>query len=159
MKAALICFLISISVSGIAQSSSSFSQGAIGNWEGSGTLFNFQASFKMQWNQVLNDKFMRLVFENKFTDPSGNERIMNAHAYYDLESKKGQWFDSRGLILPLKLEIEDNMMTVFWGDESTERGKTVYSVIDGNKINVKDFVFQKDVYQAFGEAQYEKLEE
>jgi hypothetical protein len=90
-------------------------------------------------------------------DPSGNERIMSAHAYYDLENHKGQWFDSRGLILPLKLESEDNMLTVFWGDENTERGKTVYSIIDGKHINVKDYVFQKDAYQAFGEAQYEKL--
>ncbi|NNF35793.1 MAG: hypothetical protein HKN68_16915 [Saprospiraceae bacterium] len=159
MKAALICFLFSISLTASAQNSPSFSTEAIGNWEGTGTLFNFQASFKMQWNQVLNDKFMKLVFENRFTDPSGIERIMSAHGYYDMENLKGQWFDSRGMILPLKLELEGKKMTVYWGDENTERGKTEYSIIEGNQIIVKDYVYRKDAYQTFGEAQYERLKE
>jgi hypothetical protein len=159
MKSAFTTLFIFIATFGLTQSSTDFQNTIIGNWNGKGTLFGTQASFSMEWGQVLNKKFIKLVFENKFEDQSGVERVMNAHAYYDLTSMKGQWFDSRGMILPLRLEINDNMMTVFWGSDNTEQGKTVYSILDGEKMNVQDYVLRNENYQAFGEAQYEKIKE
>jgi hypothetical protein len=157
MKHVIIYFLISFSINVFAQTSTNFSHEVIGDWKGNGTLFNYPASFKMEWNLVLDNKFLKLEFENRFSDPSGNERIMNAHAYYDLKNEKGHWFDSRGMILPFKFELKDKMMTVFWGDERSERGKTVYSFIGNNGIHVIDYVFTNGNYQPFGDAKYEKL--
>jgi hypothetical protein len=55
-----------------------------------------------------------------------------------------------------KLEVTENSMTVFWGAESTEKGKTIYTFMDKG-INVKDFIFRNDRYLPFGNANYVKL--
>ena len=90
MKAALTTFFLLMASIGMAQSTSDFQNTAKGNWKGKGTLFGASASFKMEWDNVLNQNFMKLVFENRFTDPSGVERVMNAHGYYNISSGNGQ---------------------------------------------------------------------
>ena len=137
-----------------AQSHGSFSETILGTWKGTGTLFNKEASFSMKWENELNSKFMALSFENKFTDDSGVERIMNAKAFYNLKQNKGVWFDSRGMMLPSDLQVSDESMTVLWGDEKSERGKTIYSLIDAQHLSVEDFVFKEDSYLPFGKANY-----
>ncbi|TAI48826.1 hypothetical protein [Flagellimonas allohymeniacidonis] len=139
-----------------AQTQGVFSETLLGGWNGTGTLFNQKASFKMQWENELNSKFMVLNFENRFNDKSGVERVMNAKAYYNLEQNKGVWFDSRGMILPLVLEINNDSMTVLWGDQETEKGKTIYSLVDDEHMSVEDFVFKDNSYMLFGRALYLK---
>ncbi len=151
------CFLIFFGTIN-AQSTTSFSDLIIGNWVGNGTLFGQKATFKMLWEYELNDKFIKLIFENSFEDGSGIERVMRANAYYDFKQNKGFWFDSRGLMLPISMIIEDHAMTVLWGDDTTEKGKTIYSIIDNEHIKVEDFVFKDNKYLPFGEAEYVKLE-
>jgi len=113
----------------------------------------------MKWENELNAKFIKLTFENRFTDKSSMERVMNAYAHYFLGQNKGYWFDSRGIILPLSLDINENSMTVLWGNESSEKGKTIYSIADEKNLIVQDFVFKDDSYEPFGEAKYKRLEE
>lgn len=149
-------FLTSGSLQG--QSDQSFSAAIVGNWEGSGSLFGQPAEFSMRWSQDLHQNLLSLTFENRFVDNSGTERVMKARAFYHLIQNKGQWYDSRGMMLPLKLELQDEELTVFWGDDKTEKGKTIYS-ISGETVNVKDFVFRNDIYQPFGEASYKKIKE
>ena len=140
-----------------AQSSQNFTNTILGTWDGNGTLFNQKASFKMKWENDLNDKFIKLTFENSFKDGSGTERIMKASAYYNFEKNKGYWFDTRGMMLPLKLEINDSSMIVLWGDEFSEKGKTVYSINDKKQLNVQDFFFRDNSYFLFGEATYKRI--
>ena len=142
-----------------AQASKDFAKTIIGSWQGKGTLFDQEASFEMTWENTLNSKFIKLSFKNSFKDQSGVVRVMKAHAYYRLTQNTGYWFDSRGVMLPLKLEIEGNSMTVLWGEASSERGKTVYAMDDSNHLSVQDFVLKGDSYALFGEAIYRRLEE
>ena len=111
----------------------------------------------MKWENALNDKFIKLNFKNSFKDRSGAERVMKASAYYNFKQKKGYWFDTRGMMLPLKLEINENSMIVLWGDKLTEQGKTIYSINENRQLNVQDFVFKDDSYFLFGEATYKKV--
>ncbi len=150
----LVYFLIfTCSQAGFTQSEKSFSEDILGDWAGNGTLFGQEAQFTMKWEQVLNKKFLKLEFKNQFADKSGTERIMTASAYYDVEQKRGYWFDSRAMMLPLILEIDDREMLVFWGDESSEKGKTYYRILK-DEISVEDFVFREGQYVKFGEATY-----
>ncbi len=142
----------------VAQTSESFVKAVIGNWQGKGTLFNQEASFHMKWENALSSKFVKLTFKNSFKDKSGVDREMNAHAYYRLMQNTGYWFDSRGIMLPLTLEISENSMTVLWGDASSERGKTIYSIDNLNHISVQDFVLKGGSYALFGEATYKRSE-
>ena len=142
-----------------AQAVDGFTKAIIGEWQGNGTLFNREASFQMKWENALNSKFIKLTFTNSFKDKSGVEREMNAEAYYHLAQNAGYWFDSRGIMLPLKLEISENAMTVLWGDASSESGKTTYAIDDSNRVLVQDFVLKERTYVLFGEASYQRSEE
>ena len=106
----------------------SFFEDVIGEWEGKGSLFGMEASFKMKWTNELEGKFVRLTFQNKFTDQNGIERIMDAHAYYDPSLSNGTWFDTHGMMLPLQLNIEENVLIVLWGNAETRQGKTIYTI-------------------------------
>jgi hypothetical protein len=141
-----------------AQPSKDFTNNVLGAWVGTGTLFQQKASFGMKWENVLNSKFIKLSFENRFVDQSGVERIMKANAYYNVKQNKGYWFDTRGVMLPLKLDIKEDSMTVFWGDEFTETGKTLYTIVN-NELSVQDYVFKNNSYFHFGKAIYKKEKE
>jgi|GEM_PF-1479977 len=142
-----------------AQSSQNFTNTILGSWQGNGTLFEQKATFNMKWENALNAKFIKLSFENSFKDNSGVERGMKASAYYNLKQNIGYWFDSRGTMLPLKLEINEQSMVVLWGNELTETGKTIYTIIDKEHLWVQDFVYKDDSYLLFGEATYERIKE
>lgn len=139
--------------------SQSFFQNALGQWEGDGTLFGMAASFKMSWSQELNGQFYKLEFENRFSDQTGTERVMTAHGYYSPDLSKGQWYDSRGMILPLKMELEGSKLTVLWGSPESEEGKTIYTIESSNRILVEDFVKRNGTYATFGNASYARLDD
>lgn len=133
-----------------------FTERVLGVWAGTGQLFGTPASFSMKWNYTLNKKFLKLQFTNSFRDKKGNTRSLSSEAFYNLSTKKGYWFDSRGVMFPLELTIINSSMVVLWGDEkSPERGKTIYT-IENNTCSVEDFVFRNDNYLNFGKATYEK---
>jgi len=155
----VLLFLLSIVGSLQAQSNQDFANTILGNWIGNGALFKQKATFNMTWKNDLNDKFIKLSFENKFYDNSGVERVIKASAYYNLKQNKGYWFDTRGMMLPLELEISEQSMVVLWGNELTEKGKTIYSIIDKEHLKVQDFVFKDNSYLLFGEATYERLKD
>lgn len=153
----IICllFILLIFDNTCAQEKLTFNESIIGKWEGQGALMGNEASFSMNWKNTLGDKFLKLTFQNQFADKSGVKRIMKANGYYNLKTMKGYWFDSRGYMLPLSLEVTEASMTVFWGDETSEKGKTIYTLV-GKDINVKDFIFRNDKYLSFGNASYTK---
>ncbi len=153
----LLFFLVSIDSN--AQSQKDFFQKIKGDWIGEGNLFGAPAKFSMNWEIVLADKFARLSFHNEFKDGNGTTRSMDAEAFYKFDpnaSITGNWFDTRGLILPLKCEVKDNTLIVLWGDKATEQGKTEYQLISENQIAVKDFVMRNGEYAEFGGASYKR---
>ena len=81
----------------------------IGSWEGQGELFGSKVSFRMEWEWVLGEKFVRLEFENGMQGPDGVDPILQAVAFYRLIGEgrlEGTWFDSRGMVLPLQASTE-----------------------------------------------------
>ncbi len=128
----------------------------LGKWTGKGALFSYEARFIMNWKEILHDKFVLLEFENQY-DRDGTSYSMQAVAIYNFNQNpvSAIWYDSRGKILPIKAEMDKNILTAFWGDENSEKGKTVY-VSKGNTIEVSDFVWREGSYQLFGSALYTK---
>jgi hypothetical protein len=151
VKITLILFYLSINTS--AQAQKTFAERALGSWEGTGTLFGMEARFNMEWENTLNGKFLKLTFQNRFKDQRGKERVMDAHGYYNIADGKGQWFDSRGQVLPLLLSMDKKTLKVFWGDDGTEQGKTIYMIV-GKKMAVEDYVMKDGMLSPFGKAEY-----
>lgn len=126
-----------------------------GNWKGEGQLFGTLAKFEMTWTETLGSQFIRLEFQNSFERNSVTYE-MQAMAMYRFGDAKisGTWYDSRGQTLPLTATYENHTLTVLWGDENTEQGKTVYKLTDYKEIVVTDFVLKEGVYSEFGKAKY-----
>ncbi len=153
MKQHYILLLLSLSLSLSSFGQKTFADRALGQWEGTGTLFGMEARFTMLWEKTLNDKFLKLTFQNRFMDNKGTVRVMDAQGYYNTATGKGQWFDSRGQNLPLLLEIDKKTLKVFWGDDGTEQGKTIYMIV-GKKMAVEDYVMKDGLLNPFGKAEY-----
>jgi hypothetical protein len=150
-------FLGLFSLLSFAQPELQFPEQIMGEWKGTGALFGKEASFSMKWEAPLGNHFLNLEFHNSFSDANGVERSMDAEAYYGLKTGQGYWFDSRGQVLPLHFEISGNTMTVFWGDETSEMGKTIYT-INPSGVTVEDFVYRGQEYAPFGNAAYFKAD-
>ncbi len=128
------------------------------NWIGSGVLMGKEASFKMDWQTVLNDRFLKLEFQNKRKSGDNEYMVFKATAFYKIVNDTmvvGNWFDSRGITFPLRGSVRNNEMTILWGNDETEMGKTIYRYIkDKDEIVVEDFVMNNGKYLKFGNATY-----
>ena len=153
-KSALVLLTILLCISVKAQVPDSF----LGNWEGSGTLYNSGATFSMEWEQVLNKQFYRLNFLNSLNNGAFS---MSAHGYYkiDGDSVTGYWLDSRGVSFPLTGVIEEQMLIIHWGTADFEQGRTEYVLLASGEIEVKDFVLRNGEYAQFGNAIYQQKQD
>lgn len=131
----------------------------IGKWEGSGTLFNNPAKFELEFSLELNNKFLHVKFHNAYAI-QGKDYSMDARAYYAIakDSLSGQWFDSRGVQLPVNAVLDGTTLTSLWGNTETEEGKTVYTLKDNDELFITDFVKRKGVFTQFGEATYKRVQ-
>ena len=131
-------------------------------WSGSGTLMGSPAAFEMHWQWELDERFLKLEFKNSRQTADGREISFRAHAYYRVVGDsllEGNWFDSRGVTFPLQGLIKGNEITVEWGSEETEMGRTVYVLKSPGEMAVTDYVFSDGRYSKFGEAAYKKSHE
>lgn len=129
-------------------------------WQGEGQLMRGETRFKMNWSQTLNNKFYELAFQSSRKAKNNQHVLFKARAFYKVENDSliaGTWFDNRGVIFPLKGKLNTNHMTIHWGSDTTERGKTIYSYIENSKeITVEDFAMNKGKYFKFANATYTK---
>lgn len=131
----------------------------IGTWSGNGTLMGADAEFVMTWEWVLDQRFVRLSFQNSVQGSDGERRVFRAQAFYKPEKDaelSGTWFDSRGVVLPLKASAGPDTLTTQWGTPETEQGRTVYRLADEDRMEVEDFVSREGEWRRFGHATYER---
>lgn len=129
------------------------------NWTGTGILMGKEATFTMDWQKVLHNKFIKLEFQNKRKSEDNETMVFKATGFYKIVNDTtivGNWYDNRGITFALKGFIKENELTIIWGNDNTEMGKTIYHYIkDYNKITVEDFVMQNGKYAKFGNATYD----
>ncbi len=130
----------------------------LGKWVGSGTLYNSEATFTMEWERVLNEQFYRLNFTNALSNGAFS---MSAHGYYKSEgdSVSGHWLDSRGVSFPLTGVMEEHTLIIHWGTEDFEQGRTEYTLLASGEVEVIDFVLRNGEYAQFGNAIYQRKQE
>ena len=133
----------------------------MGEWEGQGKLFGRDATFSMKWESVLGQQFVRLTFQNRMESEDGAARVLEAQALYKPTGPsafEGTWFDSRGVVQPLRGSVEAEALTVLWGTPETEEGRTIYRLLDENRIEVEDFVLRDGEWSQFGSASYGRVD-
>ena len=121
-----------------------------GEWKGAGEVSGMAADMRMRWEKALDGTFHRLAMENLMTGQDGKTWHFKAEAFYRVlkdGSIAGQWFDSRGLNLPLvgRAGEDGGSLVIDWGNEaSAERGRSTYRMEDGDTLEVTDEVYGKD---------------
>lgn len=155
-----LIFVIVLLINGLvsANEEKTFANSIMGQWQGEGQMFGQSAEFSMHWESILGGKFIRLNFINKFGEVP-TKHVMKAHAYYDLSNNSGNWFDSRGSMFSLSLQISPHSLLVFWGNEETEKGKTSYTIDKfDSMVFVEDYIYKEGKYQLFAKANYQRKE-
>ncbi len=125
-------------------------------WHGTGVLMGSPAKFEMNWQWVLDEKFLQLTFRHT-RETGGDAVVFSAHGYYKPVNDSmltGVWFDSRGVSLPVEGRLGEKELSVDWGSDDTERGRTIYEMESSCEIRVTDFVYRGGSYVKFGEANY-----
>jgi len=145
--AALVLALACSPALGETPAASAFLERLAGEWKGAGEVSGMAADMRMRWEKALDGKFHRLSMDNLMAGQDGKTWHFKAEAFYRLlkdGSIDGQWFDSRGLNLPLVGRADGDAMTIDWGNEgSAERGRSTYRLA-ADALEVIDEVYGKD---------------
>lgn len=131
------------------------------NWNGVGMLMGEKATFTMDWQRVLRNQFIKLEFQNKRKSENNEDIVFIATAFYKIVNDTivtGNWFDNRGMSFPLKGHVKENELTILWGNDDTEMGKTIYSYTRNNILTVEDFIMNNGKYYKFSNATYNTID-
>ncbi len=156
-KSKLISCLLSSLVFFLAHGQELMLEQMQGDWKGTGLRFNQPATFRMNWSTALDEKFIKLQFQNEV---QGFNQIFQAEALYRIESDTsatGWWFDSRKAHLEINVRLQKNRWTSHWGNQS-EKGKTIYELISESEIQVRDFVWKNEQWVEFGSTSFRKVQ-
>jgi hypothetical protein len=135
-------------------SARSFFEKLAGEWQGKGVVNGNAAEIRMHWEPVLDGQFLRLSMENRMILPDGKTWPFLSQAFYRIGKDgaiAGNWFDSRGISLPLAGSVDGDSMTILWGTEaSAERGRSSYRLA-ADALEVTDEVANEEgAYEVFG---------
>ncbi len=128
----------------------------IGDWQGNGTVTGRASAVTMTWSTDLEGTFVHLRFRNAMAPGAGRPaEAFEGRGYYRVTGTGGTgvgtWIDSRGVILPLSVAVTPDSLTTEWGQESTERGRTVYRLSAADTVEILDFVRGPDgQFREFG---------
>jgi hypothetical protein len=132
-----------------------------GEWQGTGEVSAMAADMRMTWEPVLDGRFLRLTMDNRMTGAEGKAWHFKSQAYYRIEKDgtiTGTWFDSRGITLPLTGGVEQDVMTIQWGTEASERGRSHYR-LSADALEVTDEVLAREgEWQVFGRTRLARLQ-
>ena len=117
----------------------------IGSWTGGGTHSGGRSEARLEVRPVLGGKFVELTYRLEVRTP--RPFTFEGRAFYrSMEGGawKADWFDSRGLVLPVSASVEGSALTADWGTIGTERGRTVYRMLADGRLEIVDTVLGPD---------------
>lgn len=153
LSVVLVCLVISVLIPFPINAQSSVFERLSGSWKGNGVVSGMESAIEMKWESVLAGKFYRLSFKNDMKSKNGTI-VFEGTAFYKLKTAaetEGNWFDSFGFIRPIKAKIEVDKLISNWGSQEVEEGKTIYHLIEADKLEVVDSVKTKEgTWREFG---------
>ncbi|MFT3805870.1 hypothetical protein [Arenimonas sp.] len=132
-----------------------------GEWQGKGEVRGMSADVRLRFEATLDGQGRRLSFHNTMTDMHGKAWLFLAEAIYLCAPDgncRGQWQDSRGMVLPLSTRSQADRVIVDWGDADSERGRTTYRVMPDGSLEIEDEVLDKSgAWKVFGRTKARRL--
>jgi len=132
-----------------------------GDWRGSGEVNQRPAELSLSFRPAFGGRGHHLQFANRMQTAPEQTWTFAAEALYlctEPTRCRGHWYDNRGMVLPLSVQVEAHALRVEWGDASTERGRTVYRIDDGGALLIEDEVLSKEgAWRTFGRGRLERV--
>ena len=122
-----------------------------GEWTGEAKLMANPVHTTLRWTSVLSGKFTRLELEHRAGGAEGAV-IFAGHSYVANKpgpETSGTWFDSSGTVRPQAVRVDDGALIVDWGTAETEEGRSVYKLVEGDKLQVEDWVKRGEEFHPF----------
>jgi hypothetical protein len=127
-----------------------------GRWAGSGTILGQPSRVELAVERVLAGRFTRLTWVSHIGEGPKAQRF-EGHAYYrraDAEVNEGTWFDSGGMVRPLRAARASrgvvgsvgttDAVVALWGTPDTEQGETTYRRVSTDALEIVDRVLGKN---------------
>lgn len=118
-----------------------------GEWSGPGKLSGTETTVTQSWQSALNGTFTNLQHTIWIEAENGRVMAFQGTGYYHQLPDKtlsGVWIGSDGNIHPLLAQVDENTLTVLWGNGQSESGKSVYRLLEDGSLRVVDSVENPD---------------
>lgn len=109
-----------------------------GRWQGPGTMFGNPSEAVLDVRPALGGRFLEL---------SWRAGRFEGRAFYRPDGEGGwraTWFDNRGISFGIDAVAAERSLTADWGSAETERGRTVYRLLDDGRLEVVDTVIPRE---------------
>jgi hypothetical protein len=109
-----------------------------GRWQGPGTMFGAASEAVLEVRPALGGRFL------EFSYRAGR---FEGRAFYRPEGEgrwRATWFDNRGISFGIEAAAGERTLISDWGSAETERGRTVYRLLDDGRLEVVDTVTARD---------------
>ncbi|MBT8473127.1 MAG: hypothetical protein HKP25_09415 [Marinicaulis sp.] len=122
-----------------------------GTWGSEGDAFGSPAESTMVWSRALNDKFYRLDYRIEMRPASGEPQTFEGLAIYraDDDGYYAYWADTSGDFLPVTAIRDGDALVAHWGETGAKQGRTRYELIDGDKIEITDWILTPEGWRRF----------
>lgn len=123
-----------------------------GEWSADGKAFGMPAKVSMKWEPALEGKFMKLSYDMEMKTKEGATQVFHGVAFYKpLEDGtfKATWVDSSGDMHPIVATVERQTLTSVWGTPETKLGRTRYTLLDENRVEIVDEINRKGEWKEF----------
>lgn len=117
----------------------------LGSWKGSGSFSGQPTESGLEVTPALGGKFVELSY--RFRTAGQRPFTFEGRAFYRRGGEgawKADWYDSRGMALPIVARLEGSSLTSDWGGPGTEQGRTVYRLLGDGRLEVVDSVLGAD---------------
>jgi hypothetical protein len=115
-----------------------------GYWTADGTSFGKPSRVTMRWQAVLGGSFARIDYRIQTKGEAG--QVFEGVGFYRPRKSgafDGTWFDSQGATHPLKATFTGAKLTTHWGIDGQTRGRTTYTLLDDERVEVVDEIHDK----------------
>jgi hypothetical protein len=106
----------------------------VGAWRGEGRRMGETLPARLNVRPVLGRHFFEFVYSSGTFEGRAIYRDAGGGSW------RAWWFDSRGVTLPITATAAGRALTADWGDAATERGRTVYRLLDDGRLEITDSV-------------------
>jgi len=134
----------------------------IGQWTSSCEFFGAPAQCELEWRPGLHQRLVEMQFTVlDSTAGASSEAEVNlmfqgrSVLKQEEDAFRGFWQASNGDIHPLVAGLESGTLTSYWGEASTELGRSSYRLLDDGRLQVKDWVLTDEGWELFLEVEYQ----